>query len=123
MLSAHTVAQVRDAEERLAQESGWDALMQRAARGLADALDEIPAGEVVVVLVGPGNNGGDALFAATHLLDRGVRVDLALLDPDAVHAEGLAAAERAGAQRVDGPGAQRWCLDALFGIGAVWVLA
>ena len=118
MLSAHTVAQVRDAEERLAQESGWDALMQRAARGLADALDEIPAGEVVVVLVGPGNNGGDALFAATHLLDRGVRVDLALLDPDAVHAEGLAAAERAGAQRVDGPGAQRWCLDALFGIGA-----
>jgi hydroxyethylthiazole kinase-like uncharacterized protein yjeF len=118
VLSAHTVAQVRGAEERLARETGWDALMQRAARGLADALDDVPAGEVVVVLVGPGNNGGDALFAATHLLDRGVRVDLALLDPDAVHVEGLAAAERAGARRVDGPGAQRWCLDALFGIGA-----
>ncbi|MCR4514959.1 NAD(P)H-hydrate epimerase [Aeromicrobium sp. 50.2.37] len=118
MLSGHTVAQVRDAEERLARETGWDALMQRAARGLADALDDVPAGDVVVVLVGPGNNGGDALFAATHLLDRGVRVDLALLDPDAVHAEGLEAARAAGAQRVDGPGAQRWCLDALFGIGA-----
>lgn len=118
MLSGHTVAQVRDAEGRLARETGWDALMQRAARGLADALDDVPAGDVVVVLVGPGNNGGDALFAAAHLLDRGVRVDLALLDPDAVHAEGLAAARAAGAQLVDGPGAQRWCLDALFGIGA-----
>jgi hydroxyethylthiazole kinase-like uncharacterized protein yjeF len=118
VLSAHTVAQVREAEERLARETGWDALMQRAARGLADALADVPAGDLVVVLVGPGNNGGDALFAATHLLDRGVRVDLALLDPSAVHAEGLAAAEAAGARRVEGPGRQRWCLDALFGIGA-----
>lgn len=118
MLRAHTVAQVRDAEERLARDTGWDALMQRAARGLADALADVPAGDVVVVLVGPGNNGGDALYAATHLLDRGVRVDLALLDPDAVHGDGLAAAEAAGARRVDGPGGQHWCLDALFGIGA-----
>lgn len=118
MLTAHTVAQVRSAEERLAAETGWDALMQRAARGLADALADVPAGESVVVLVGPGNNGGDALFAATHLLARGVRVDLALLDPDVVHREGLAAAEAAGARRVPDPGDQRWCLDALLGIGA-----
>ncbi len=68
MLNAHTVAQVRAAEERLAAETGWDALMQRAARGLADALAAVPADETVLVLVGPGNNGGDALFAATHLL-------------------------------------------------------
>jgi hydroxyethylthiazole kinase-like uncharacterized protein yjeF len=118
VLNAHTVAQVRAAEERLAAETGWDALMQRAARGLADALADVPAGATVLVLVGPGNNGGDALFAATHLLARGVRVDLALLDPDAVQAEGLAAAEAAGARRVSSPGDQRWCLDALFGIGA-----
>jgi hydroxyethylthiazole kinase-like uncharacterized protein yjeF len=118
VLRAHTVAQVRDAEERLAQETGWDALMQRAAQGLADALADVPVGDVVLVLVGPGNNGGDALFAATHLLDRGVRVDLALLDPAKAHAEGLAAALAAGAEVVDGPGRQRWCLDALFGIGA-----
>ena len=68
--------------------------MQRAARGLADALDVVPAGELVVALVGPGNNGGDALYAATHLLDRGVRVDLCLLDDQKVHSEGLAAARR-----------------------------
>ncbi len=118
MLRAHTVDQVREAEQRLARETGWDALMQRAARGLADALEEVPAGDVVLVLVGPGNNGGDALFAATHLLDRGVRVDLALLDEAKAHPEGLAAATAAGARVVDGPGGQHWCLDALFGIGA-----
>jgi len=92
--------------------------MQRAARGLADSLGLIPAGEVVVCLIGPGNNGGDALYAATHLLDRGVRVDLCLLDESKVHPDGLAAAKAAGAQVVAAPGGQRWCLDAIFGIGA-----
>lgn len=118
MLTAHTVEQIRAAEEALAGETGWDALMQRAARGLADALDTIPGGEVVVVLVGPGNNGGDALFAATHLLDRGVRVDLCLLDADRVHADGLRAAQETGAEIVDEPTGQGYCLDAMFGIGA-----
>lgn len=92
--------------------------MRRAARGLADALDHVPAGEVLLVLVGPGNNGGDALFAAVHLLDRGVRVDLCLLDRGAVHADGLEAALAAGAHVVDTPSRQRHCLDAIFGIGA-----
>ena len=119
MLAAHTVGQIRAAEERLADETGWDALMQRAARGLADALIEaIPVGEVVVALIGPGNNGGDALFAATHLLGRGVRVDLCLLDADHVHASGLEAALAAGARIVPEPTRQRYCIDALFGIGA-----
>ena len=93
-------------------------LMQRAARGLADALDAVPAGALVVALIGPGNNGGDALYAATHLLDRGVRVDLCLLDDENVHSEGLAAALAAGAQQVEAPTEQRWCLDAVLGIGA-----
>ncbi len=70
------------------------------------------------MLIGPGNNGGDALYAAAHLLDRGVRVDVCLLDKDTVHADGLAAALTAGAQVVDAPGAQRLCVDAVFGIGA-----
>jgi len=118
MLSAHTVGDIRAAEEALAATLPEGELMQRAARGLADSLGLIPAGDVVVCLIGPGNNGGDALYAATHLLDRGVRVDLCLLDESTVHAEGLAAAQAAGAQIVAAPGAQRWCLDAIFGIGA-----
>lgn len=124
MLRAHSVAQIRAAEDvRAAQvaqtgSDGWDALMQAAARGLADALAHVPTGELVLVLTGPGNNGGDALFAATHLLDRGVRVDLCLLDPEQVHRAGLAAAVAAGARVVDEPTGQRTCLDAVFGIGA-----
>jgi hydroxyethylthiazole kinase-like uncharacterized protein yjeF len=118
MLSAHTVGDIRAAEEALAATLPDGELMQRAARGLADRLGLIPAGDVVLCLIGPGNNGGDALYAATHLLDRGVRVDLCLLDESAVHTAGLEAAKAAGAQVVTSPTGQRWCLDAIFGIGA-----
>ncbi len=123
MLTAHDVAAIRAAEEALAAElvaAGLPEaeLMQRAARGLAAALAGIPAGDLVVALIGPGNNGGDALYAVTHLLDRGVRVDLCLLDDQKVHAEGLAAALAAGAEVVEAPTQQRWCLDAVLGIGA-----
>lgn len=118
MLRAHTVQAVRDAEAALMARTGDGELMRRAARGLADALDDVPAGELLLVLVGPGNNGGDALFAAVHLLDRGVRVDLCLLDAGTVHAEGLAAATAAGARVVDAPGGHRWVLDGILGIGA-----
>ncbi|MEV7397399.1 bifunctional ADP-dependent NAD(P)H-hydrate dehydratase/NAD(P)H-hydrate epimerase [Aeromicrobium sp. NPDC092404] len=118
MLSAHAVGDIRAAEEALAATLPDGELMRRAARGLADHLDLIPAGDVVLCLIGPGNNGGDALYAAVHLLDRGVRVDLCLLEEAKVHAGGLAAATAAGAQVVRAPGAQRWCLDAIFGIGA-----
>ena len=123
MLRAHSVADIRTAEEALMAELTSEGvpegeLMQRAARGLADALDVVPAGELLIAMVGPGNNGGDALYAATHLLDRGVRVDLCLLDDQKVHTEGLAAAVDAGAQVVEAPTEQRWCLDAVLGIGA-----
>ncbi len=118
MLTAHSVSDIRAAEDVLMATLPEGELMQRAARGLADALDVIPAGELVVALVGPGNNGGDALYAAAHLLDRGVRVDLCLLDDEKVHRDGLAVALAAGAQVVEAPTEQRWCLDAVLGIGA-----
>lgn len=118
MLRAHQVADIRAAEELLAADLPDGELMRRAAQGLADALDHVSAGEVLLVLVGPGNNGGDALYAAVHLLDRGVRVDLCLLDPAKVHGDGLAAALAAGALLVEAPSSQRHCLDAVFGIGA-----
>ncbi|MCW2829765.1 MAG: bifunctional ADP-dependent NAD(P)H-hydrate dehydratase/NAD(P)H-hydrate epimerase [Aeromicrobium sp.] len=118
MLRAHRVDDIRAAEAALAEGLAEGELMQRAARGLADHLELIKAGDLILMLIGPGNNGGDALWAAVHLLDRGVRVDLALLDHDTVHAEGLEAALAAGAQLVQGPTDHRWCLDAMFGIGA-----
>ncbi|MGJ9421934.1 bifunctional ADP-dependent NAD(P)H-hydrate dehydratase/NAD(P)H-hydrate epimerase [Aeromicrobium sp. CF3.5] len=123
MLTAHSVAQIRAAEESLVAAAGsgssaWDDLMQPAARGLAEALGEIAAGDLLLALIGPGNNGGDALYAVAHLLGRGVRVDLCLLDPGAVHEAGLEAALAAGAHLVEEPGGQRTVLDAVLGIGA-----
>lgn len=118
MLSAHSVDDIRTAEEALAATLPDGELMRRASAGLAAALDHLGAGERLVMLIGPGNNGGDALFAAVHLLDRGVHVDLCLVDPSTVHAEALGAARGAGAQVVDAPTGQRHCLDAMFGIGA-----
>lgn len=120
MLSAFSVSQVRQAEEQVAARTGWDALMQAAAAGLAEvALRHLPQGARPLVLVGPGNNGGDALFATVRLRAAGFAVDLALLDPDQVHAGGLAAATSAGARIVDGPTDQHGhVIDAVFGIGA-----
>jgi hydroxyethylthiazole kinase-like uncharacterized protein yjeF len=118
VLTAHLVDDIRAAEASLAATLPEGALMQAAARGLADHLEFIAPGELALMLIGPGNNGGDALYAAVHLLDRGVRVDLCLRDEARVHAEGLAAALAAGAQVVEAPTGQRVCIDAVFGIGA-----
>src|SRR5699024_9122597 len=57
------------------------------------------AGSRVCVLAGPGNNAGDALFAAAALAGRGAAVSVITLF-DRTHAEGLAAACRSGAQVV-----------------------
>lgn len=47
-------------------------LMENAARGAVSALSErFPEAESIVVLAGPGNNGGDGLAMARHLDGRG----------------------------------------------------
>ena len=80
MLRAYTAAQVRSTEEPVLAEAGG-ALMERAAFALAVAvLRELRArrgrvrGSHAVLLVGAGNNGGDALHAGAHLARRGVSV-------------------------------------------------
>lgn len=55
----------------------WDGLMQRAARALADGVLDVAGrgyGLRVVLVVGPGNNGGDGWAAAPLLTRRGVHV-------------------------------------------------
>ncbi len=103
MIGLYTPEEVRAAEEPLLAATPPDSLMQRAATGLATVcvrLLEVVYGRRVALLVGTGNNGGDALFAGAFLAARGARVTAVLLDPGRAHAAGLAALRRAGGRVV-----------------------
>ncbi len=113
-----TAAQVRAAEAPLL--AAGVPLMRRAAAALAEAI----AGhnpERVLVLAGPGDNGGDALFAAADIAARGVPVDI-LRTSDRVHEEALHAAMDAGALSIRladlDPAAYDVIVDGILGIGA-----
>ncbi|GAA3136444.1 NAD(P)H-hydrate dehydratase [Streptosporangium carneum] len=103
MLSAYTSDQIRAAEATLMAKLPEGTLMDRAATGLAVAcaamLDGV-YGSRVVLLVGSGDNGGDALYAGARLAARGARVE-AVLAGARVHEAGLAALRRAGGRVTD----------------------
>ncbi len=143
VIEAFRADDVRAAEAPLlAAERGFSGgLMHRAATALDLAVRrELRSGagrvggSTVVALVGPGNNGGDALHALAGLARRGVRA-VAVLTSARAHEGGLAALEGAGGTVlavVDGaPGRRVWLgdaaaeafgaevvLDGLLGIGA-----
>jgi hydroxyethylthiazole kinase-like uncharacterized protein yjeF len=98
VLRAWSVARVRDAEQALLAALPEGELMGRAAAGLAAVcrvrLSERD-GTRVVALVGPGNNGGDALFALAELAEGGAQCQV-LRGSWPLHAAGLAAAQAAG---------------------------
>lgn len=103
MRSYYTVAQVKAAEAPLLASLPDGVLMRRAAHGLARvAARELAdrtggvTGRRVTLLVGSGDNGGDALWAGALLRRRGVAVTAVLLAPDRAHRKGLAALQRAG---------------------------
>ncbi|MGW0204967.1 NAD(P)H-hydrate dehydratase [Streptomyces sp. NPDC003233] len=99
MRSAYSVETVRAAERALMARLPEGALMQRAAAGLAAACAELLGrvyGSRVVLLVGSGDNGGDALYAGARLARRGAGVTAVLLTPERAHTGGLAALRRAG---------------------------
>jgi hydroxyethylthiazole kinase-like uncharacterized protein yjeF len=90
-----TCDEIRHCEARaVAAGTSLSDLMQRAGRACAEALDRrYPKGRVVV-LAGPGNNGGDALVAATCLVELGRDVALRELAPGGARtAEGEAASK------------------------------
>jgi len=99
---------IREAEAPLLASLPDGALMARAAYGLATAIiGELiartggVAGRRVCAVVGSGDNGGDALWAATFLRRRGVAADAILLKPDRTHQKGLVAFRQAGGRIVD----------------------
>ncbi|MFE7139595.1 NAD(P)H-hydrate dehydratase [Streptomyces sp. NPDC057644] len=126
MRRAYSVETVRAAEAALMQRLPEGALMQRAAAGLAVACGDLLRrngrvyGARVLLLVGSGDNGGDALYAGARLARRGAGVRALLLAPDRAHPGGLAAFRAAGGQVVDGPdglGVLDLVVDGITGIG------
>ena len=98
-------------------------LMGRAADAVAAAaLHILGDARQVLVVVGPGNNGGDGLFAAATLARSGRRVRIWVVEGRA-HDAGLAAATAAGAITLSASGALErlpvlnLVIDAYTGIG------
>ncbi|RBY91646.1 bifunctional ADP-dependent NAD(P)H-hydrate dehydratase/NAD(P)H-hydrate epimerase [Blastococcus sp. TBT05-19] len=128
MIGLHPAAEVRAAEAPLLAALPAGALMQRAATGLGVVCLRLLGrtyGRSAVLLVGAGDNGGDALHAGALLAGRGVRVTAVLLAPERAHPGGLAALRRAGGRTVApddaGPVLDRadLVLDGIVGIGGV----
>ena len=122
MRDAYRAADIRAAEEAFIATLPDGTLMQRAASGLArrsalllrDRFGGV-AGRRVLLLVGAGNNGGDALFAGARLASRGARVSAVFVkDP---HVAGFAAFRAAGGVP-ELPGTADLVIDGLLGTGA-----
>jgi hydroxyethylthiazole kinase-like uncharacterized protein yjeF len=104
----YTADEIHEAEAPLLASLPEGGLMRRAAFGLATAIarDLILltggiAGRRICAVVGSGDNGGDALWAATFLRRRGAAADAVLLNPERAHKAALAAFTRAGGRLVE----------------------
>ena len=115
---------IRDAEAPLLASLPEGALMRRAAFGLAtEIIGELTArtggvaGRRVCAVVGSGDNGGDALWAATFVRRRGAAADAVLLNPDHAHRNALQAFRKAGGRVVESVSAATdLVLDGVVGI-------
>ncbi|WP_405979172.1 NAD(P)H-hydrate dehydratase [Streptomyces sp. NBC_00158] len=125
MRTAYSVETVRAAERELMARLPEGALMARAAAGLAAVCAQLLArrrgrvyGSRVVLLAGPGDNGGDALYAGARLARRGAAVTAVPMDPARIHPGALAALRAAGGRVAESvPARADLVLDGLTGIG------
>ena len=93
-------------------------LMERAGAAVAEAVVERFSPRPVVVLCGPGNNGGDGYVAARLLQARGWPVEVrALRAPDTADAQAAAAQWTGAVAPLAGPIEAPLVVDALFGAG------
>jgi hydroxyethylthiazole kinase-like uncharacterized protein yjeF len=126
MRAAHSVEEVRAAEAALMARVPPGTLMQRAAYGLATVVADLLRGgddtgvygARVLVLVGSGDNGGDALYAGALLARRGAQVE-ALLLSERAHEGGVAELLRRGGRVVtlDAAHEPDVVVDGIVGIG------
>src|SRR6478672_10752444 len=120
----YTADAIREAEAPLLASMPDGALMRRAAFGLANAIARelaLRTGAVasrrICAVVGSGDNGGDALWAATFLRRRGAAAAAILLKPERTHPQALAAFLRSGGRVVQTvPAATDLVIDGVVGI-------
>jgi hydroxyethylthiazole kinase-like uncharacterized protein yjeF len=123
MIELLTTAEMAEAD-RLTIAGGTPGieLMENAGRAVADAAAAWPQGRRVVVVAGPGNNGGDGFVAARLLAERGFDVRVAFvgnkarLKGDAARAAGRWSGPTEGASPASLAEAGI-VIDALFGAG------
>lgn len=104
----YSVDQIRAAEDAAFAVTAPGELMQRAsfalAVGCAELLHETYGrtyGTTAVLVVGPGNNGADALYAGVNLAQRGVKVFAHCVVPGVCHEQALRAFVSAGGEVAD----------------------
>lgn len=82
-----TAAAMRAAEDAIiASGTSVIELMDRAGKAVAEVVGRLGGGSPVLVLCGPGNNGGDGYVAAAALAARGVAVRVAASAPPGTEA-------------------------------------
>jgi len=110
-------AQMRNVDRRAIESMGISSLllMESAGRGIAQAIlaeyTDLVSREVVVIC-GKGNNGGDGLVVARHLVRHGVDARVVLLargdDLSGDPAVNLQAAKGSGVEIIEAPDATTW---------------
>jgi hydroxyethylthiazole kinase-like uncharacterized protein yjeF len=114
-----TAEEMRAAERRaIADGTSVDALMLRAGDAVAEQVRRLAVNAEVLVLCGPGNNGGDGYVAASTLRLAGHSVRVAATGEPQTDAARAARARWAGPVEVLGEAAAApIVVDALFGVG------
>jgi hydroxyethylthiazole kinase-like uncharacterized protein yjeF len=130
-----TSSQMRQVEQECGRVGlSASVLMENAGKAVAEEVRRI-LGDVsrrqILVVVGPGNNGGDGLVAARHLHDWGARVGIYLLSERPSGDTNLEQVQERGVTIVDAAGGEGWerfddllssadaVVDAIFGTGKV----
>jgi hydroxyethylthiazole kinase-like uncharacterized protein yjeF len=126
-----TVEQMQKIEQEAdSKGTHYAIMMERAGKGLAEAILELSEEpRIVLALIGSGNNGGDALVALTHLLQHGwkARAYLVLPRPEndplldeytKLGGEFMLAEKDRGLKRLDEAlQSSQFLLDGVFGTG------
>src|SRR5262245_45995726 len=123
MIELLTTAEMAEAD-RLATAGGIPSieLMENAGRAVAEAAGRMSQRRCVVVVAGPGNNGGDGFVAARHLADQGLAASVCFVGKrEWLKGDAASAANRwGGSVSEPSPAAFAGCdliVDALFGAG------